>query len=206
MDFYEHGKRTQPKLCLRLHGGNFKQLQIELGESYPSVFLILGNDDPRFTEIEVLSGDTNGVWKYVSEKGKQLSMNSRFTATPMFPPLLFCSKIGNDTMCLASSTHGLDFPRRRLADYSYALEPGSTCHNPERSGIINCWSRPDQHHPPFPLSPLQHRLGLNMPGDGKTYDHVPLDTHAGSIAIRRFIENRQPRPQPARASPRILLC
>ena len=28
--------------------------------------------------------------------------------------------------------------------------------------------------------------------DGKTVDHVPLDLHIGSIAIRRFIETRQP--------------
>ncbi len=28
--------------------------------------------------------------------------------------------------------------------------------------------------------------------DGKKIDHVPLDVHVGSIAIRRFIENQQP--------------
>jgi Icc-related predicted phosphoesterase len=28
--------------------------------------------------------------------------------------------------------------------------------------------------------------------DGHTFEHVPLDVHIGSIAIRRFIEERQP--------------
>jgi Icc-related predicted phosphoesterase len=28
--------------------------------------------------------------------------------------------------------------------------------------------------------------------DGRTVDHVPLDVHVGSIAIRRFVEARQP--------------
>jgi Icc-related predicted phosphoesterase len=28
--------------------------------------------------------------------------------------------------------------------------------------------------------------------DGKCHEHVPLDVHVGSIAIRRFIEQRQP--------------
>jgi Icc-related predicted phosphoesterase len=28
--------------------------------------------------------------------------------------------------------------------------------------------------------------------DGKMVDHVPLDLHVGSIALRRFIEQRQP--------------
>jgi uncharacterized protein len=29
--------------------------------------------------------------------------------------------------------------------------------------------------------------------DGRTVDHAPVDVHVGSIAIRRFIEARQPR-------------
>jgi Icc-related predicted phosphoesterase len=28
--------------------------------------------------------------------------------------------------------------------------------------------------------------------DGMTVDHVPLDVHVGSVAVRRFIEERQP--------------
>ena len=28
--------------------------------------------------------------------------------------------------------------------------------------------------------------------DGKTYENVPLDVHVGSIAVKRFIEERQP--------------
>jgi len=28
--------------------------------------------------------------------------------------------------------------------------------------------------------------------DGKMYEHVPLDLHVGSIAVKRFIEDRQP--------------
>jgi hypothetical protein len=42
------------------------------------------------------------------------------------------------------------------------------------------------HAPPHD-TPLD-RAGL----DGVTVDHVPVDVHVGSIAIRRFIERRQP--------------
>jgi Icc-related predicted phosphoesterase len=42
------------------------------------------------------------------------------------------------------------------------------------------------HSPP-------HRTLLDRAAlDGKMVDHVPLDVHVGSIAIRRFIEARQP--------------
>ena len=42
------------------------------------------------------------------------------------------------------------------------------------------------HAPPYD-TPLD-RAAL----DGKHYDRVPLDVHVGSIAVRRFIEQRQP--------------
>ena len=42
------------------------------------------------------------------------------------------------------------------------------------------------HSPPY-------RTDLDRAAlDGKSVDHVPLDVHVGSIAIQRFIEERQP--------------
>jgi Icc-related predicted phosphoesterase len=43
------------------------------------------------------------------------------------------------------------------------------------------------HSPPYQTT--LDRAAL----DGKRVDHVPLDVHVGSVAIRRFIERRQPR-------------
>jgi hypothetical protein len=42
------------------------------------------------------------------------------------------------------------------------------------------------HTPPY--QSLLDRAGL----DGKMVDHVPLDVHVGSIAVQRFIEEKQP--------------
>jgi len=42
------------------------------------------------------------------------------------------------------------------------------------------------HSPPYQT--LLDRAGL----DGKMIDHVPMDLNVGSIAIKRFIEERQP--------------
>ena len=42
------------------------------------------------------------------------------------------------------------------------------------------------HGPPYRTS--LDRAAL----DGQMVDHVPLDVHVGSIAVRRFIEERQP--------------
>ena len=43
------------------------------------------------------------------------------------------------------------------------------------------------HAPPY--GGKLDRAGL----DGQKVDHVPLDVHVGSIALQRFIEERQPR-------------
>jgi Icc-related predicted phosphoesterase len=42
------------------------------------------------------------------------------------------------------------------------------------------------HTPPY--RSLLDRAAL----DGKTVDHVPLDVHVGSVAVRRFIRQHQP--------------
>jgi Icc-related predicted phosphoesterase len=43
----------------------------------------------------------------------------------------------------------------------------------------------------FHAPPYRTKLDVSS-GEGKMIDHVPVDIHLGSIAIRRFIEARQP--------------
>ena len=43
----------------------------------------------------------------------------------------------------------------------------------------------------FHTPPYETNLD-RVANDGKMVDHVPLDLHVGSIAVRRFIEQRQP--------------
>ena len=43
----------------------FEQLRDGLGEHFPQVFLILGNDDPRVEEKAMLKGEAAGLWTYV---------------------------------------------------------------------------------------------------------------------------------------------
>jgi Icc-related predicted phosphoesterase len=48
-------------------------------------------------------------------------------------------------------------------------------------------------HAVFVFHSPPHRTNLDRaPLDGKSVEHVPLDVHVGSIAIRRFIERTQP--------------
>ena len=44
---------------------SFTKLRDALDREYPSLFVILGNDDPRYEEPEILNAATNGLWTYM---------------------------------------------------------------------------------------------------------------------------------------------
>ena len=166
------------------------RLRGELGAQYPRVFVILGNDDPRINEEALLEGAAAGLLSYIHMKKECLDHWSVY-GYAMTPPSPFRLK---------------DWERYDVARY---VDPGSV--SPEegarsvqvdasevRYGTIAAdleqLAASDDlgnavalfHAPPY-------GTGLDRaPLDGKTIDHVPLDVHIGSIAIRRFIEERQP--------------
>jgi Icc-related predicted phosphoesterase len=169
---------------------NFLKLRRILKGAYPRVFLILGNDDPRAEEAAVAEAATQGLWDYVH--GRQVAFGE-FT--------VFGYANVNPTPFLLK-----DWERYDVSRY---VDPGAV--SPEEG--FRSVPRPEQetkfatikedlerlaagndlakaiflfHAPPY-----RTRLDLSVQG-GKTIDHVPLDRHLGSIAIRRFIEARQP--------------
>jgi len=46
----------------------FESLRARMGARYPSVFLILGNDDPRVEEAALVEGEAAGLWAYVNQR------------------------------------------------------------------------------------------------------------------------------------------
>ena len=160
-------------------------------ETRPRVFMILGNDDARFHEENLLLGQEEGIWEYVH--GRSVPFEEHAVHGYAFvPPTPFQLK---------------DWERY---DVSRFVDPG--CFSPEegrRSVAVDpAWVRFGTiqkdleaiaeegavgegiflfHSPPYRT--LLDRADL----DGQKVDHVPVDPHIGSIAIRRFIEKHQPR-------------
>lgn len=167
-----------------------ERVRPSLGTSYPTVFLILGNDDPRCEEPSFLKAAEKGIWQYIHGR------KAKFAGFDVYgyacvPPTPFLLK---------------DWERYDVSRY---VDPG--CVSPEegrRSVAVDPsevkWGTIAQdldalvkddslaraicliHTPPYD-TPLD-RAAL----DGKEHEHVPLDVHIGSIAVRRFIEQRQP--------------
>ncbi len=168
-----------------------ERLRQSLGQTYPSVFAILGNDDPRVEEAAMLEVGTRGLWRYAHDQRIEWGGYTVFGYSCV-PPTPFRLK---------------DWERYDVSRY---VDPG--CSSPEegwrsvpvsaseiRYGTIQqdldalAGDRPLEraimlfHSPPYG-TPLD-RAAL----DGRSVDFVPLDVHVGSIAIQRFIARRQPR-------------
>jgi Icc-related predicted phosphoesterase len=168
----------------------FTRIRDVLGKHYPDIFLILGNDDPRRCEEDFVDAAANGLWHYV-HKQKILLGDFAIYGLAYVPPTPFLLK---------------DWERYDVSRYvppgCVSPEEGSRTVPTQESEIKWATIKEDLaslvgedpldravlllHTPPCD-TPLD-RAAL----DGKIYEHVPLDVHVGSIAVKRFIEERQP--------------
>lgn len=167
---------------------NIKELIKNKIES--KIFIILGNDDPRIYENLLFEAEKKGYLSYVNFKSVEF-FNLFVVGYPYVPPTPFILK---------------DWERYDVSRY---VDPGSL--SPEggkRSFEINLneekyktisedlfdlskKSDPKKtiylfHSPPYQTN--LDRADL----DDKKFDHVQMDVHVGSIAIKRFIDRVNP--------------
>jgi Icc-related predicted phosphoesterase len=168
----------------------FRSLRDQLGEIYPRVFLILGNDDPRIEEEEIKNLAAQGLWEYLHER------KVRFGSYWIYgygyvPPTPFLLKDWErydvsryvDPGCV-SPEEGIRTVLIPIREIKYTsiekdLSKLAGDDNLDRAVFLI-------HSPPYQTK--LDRAAL----DGRMVDHAPLDVHVGSVAVRRFIEQRQP--------------
>jgi Icc-related predicted phosphoesterase len=168
----------------------FLDAKRRLGKRYPRVFLIPGNDDPRSEEPRLAAGHRDGAWELLH--GRRADWISR----PVYgyacvPPTPFRLKdwerydVGRfvDPGCISPEEgwRTVPIPEReaRLSTIADDLERLVGTDTLNEAVFLF-------HAPPYGSN--LDRAAL----DGKKVDLVPLDVHIGSLAIRRFIEARQP--------------
>jgi len=153
-------------------------------------FVILGNDDPKIYENQLLAAEKEGLIEYMHNRTAPFD-DLFVTGYSYIPPSPFRLK---------------DWERYDVSRY---VDPG--CVSPEEGSrsvevdiqneryhtiaedlkLLSKQSAPDKtiylfHAPP-------HNTNLDRADlDGKKIDHVALDVHIGSIAIQRFIKKKQP--------------
>jgi Icc-related predicted phosphoesterase len=187
--YYARDSEDHPDFVQDYLAPAFRRLRDALGESYPAVFLILGNDDPRVVEPAFMDS-IPGLWQYLHGR-KAAFRNFCFYGYACVPPTPFLLKDWERYDVSRYVDPGCISPEE--GQRTVPADPGDvkwgTIQNdlailvngdPLQRGIFL------MHTPPYD-TPLD-RAAL----DGKSYEHVPLDVHIGSIAVRRFIEQKQP--------------
>lgn len=169
---------------------HLRRLRAALRDEYPALFVVLGNDDAGIEEASVLDIAAAGLWEYVH--GRSASWAARvvygYGCVPPTPYLLkdwerYDVSRFVDVGCVAPEEGYRTVPisewEARNATIQGDLDRLAGSADLARS----IWLF---HAPPYQTAVDRAAL------DGKMVDHAPRDVHVGSIAIRRFIERRQP--------------
>ena len=153
-------------------------------------FVILGNDDPRRYEQIFQEADMQGIIDYIHQKTVAFQ-DIYVTGYSYVPPTPFQLKdwerydvsryvdVGSVSPEEGIRTVEVDSNTIRYATIAQDLENLSKNAPLEKTIFLF-------HSPPY--KSYLDRAAL----DGKSVDHAPLDVHIGSIAIKRFILNKQP--------------
>lgn len=168
----------------------FSKLKQSMKEKYPRIFLILGNDDGRSEEREIIDASEADLWEYMHNRKIEVGSYSIYGYS-YIPPSPFVLKDWErydvsrflDPGCTPpeEGMHSIEFSEHdeKYATIQNDLHALTNDDNLENAIFLF-------HSPP-------HNCKLDRAAlDGKMIDYVPLDIHIGSIAIRNLIEERQP--------------
>jgi Icc-related predicted phosphoesterase len=167
-----------------------QRLRGQLGPAYPRVLAILGNDDGSAAEPDCLALESAGLWTYL--QGRRLEVGGLdFYGYAYVPPTPFLLKDWERYDVSRYVDPGCVSPEEGAR--SVPVSDDEACYSTIAADLDRLAGEADLsrsiwlfHSPPYQTA--LDRAAL----DGKMVDHVPLDVHVGSIAIRRFLEERQP--------------
>jgi len=171
-------------------GPKLRALRADMRGAFPRVLLIMGNDDQRAAEPDLLEMERDGLLDYIHQKRVSLGSYEVY-GYACVPPTPFLLK---------------DWERYDVSRY---VDPG--CVSPEEGICTYPVSRQVRRYSTIKAdleqvagnraldralclfhAPAHDTLLDRAALDEVRVDGVSLDVHVGSIAVRRFIEERQP--------------
>lgn len=157
----------------------------------PRVFLVPGNDDPACEEPAFRAAERAGAWTWLHGR------HERWAGLDLYgygcvPPTPFRLKdwerydvsrhVDPGAVAPEEGLRTVPMPDHEIRHATIQGDLEALTADADLSRAICLF-----HAPPY-------RSALDRAAlDGRAVDGVPLDVHVGSIAIRRFIERRQPR-------------
>lgn len=167
-----------------------RALKQDLGPAYPAVPTILGNDDPGVYAEDLAAMEHEGLLVHAHLRRLELA------GVPVYgcawvPPTPFQLKDwerydvgrGIDPGCI-SPEEG-----RRTVD----VDPHTIRWSTIADDLATLAGADDLAAAVFLFHAPPYRTHLDRAGlDGRMVEHVPVDVHIGSVAVRRFLERRGP--------------
>lgn len=168
----------------------FAGLKKSLGDDYPRIFLILGNDDLRSEEARLEAGAEAGLWEYAHQRRLALDDFTVYGYS-FVPPTPFRLKDWERYDVSRYVDPGCTHPDEGM--HSVAVSSSELKYSTIDGDLRILTAGQDLSRGIFLIHTPPYRTNLDRAAlDGKMVDHVPLDLHVGSIAVKRFIEERQP--------------
>lgn len=167
-----------------------KGLKKKLKKDYPRIFLILGNDDGKLDEETVKKIEKDGIWEYVH--GRRVKFGDYWVYGYSYvPPSPFLLKDWErydvsryvDPGCISpeEGKRTVPVPEKEIKNSTIEKDLDALVSEEDLTKSVFLFHAP-------PDNTNLDRAGI----DGRMIDHVPLDVHVGSVAVRRFIEKYQP--------------
>lgn len=170
--------------------GQLEKLKTQMGTSYPKIYLILGNDDPRSEEALIMKGETQNLWVYVHNRRAELFGYSIY-GYACIPPSPFFLKDWERYDVSRYVDPGCVSPEDGL--HTVPVSRDEICYNTIQSDLNQLVKDTNLSRAIFLFHAPPYQTNLDIAAlHGIVYEDVPLDEHVGSIAIRRFIESRKP--------------
>lgn len=168
----------------------FGGLRKNLGAAAPRVFIILGNDDDRISEQNIIEGEELGLWSYAHERWGSLDSHP-VVGYAYVPPTPFLLKDWERYDVSRFTDAGCVSPER--GQRTVPTDTDEVRFGTIAADLVRLTEDRDLESTVFLFHSPPYRTDLDRAAlDGKSVDHAPLDLNVGSIAIQRFIEDRQP--------------
>ncbi len=165
-------------------------LRERLGASYPRVLAIFGNDDPRAEEPSLAELERRGLLEHAHRRRLDVA------GVPVYgyacvPPTPFMLKDWERYDVSRFVDPGCVSPEEGYR--SVAAPEGDTKWGTIAGDLEALAAGEDVSGAVFLFHAPPYRTALDRAAlDGRAVEHAPLDVHVGSIAIRHFVEARQP--------------
>jgi Icc-related predicted phosphoesterase len=168
---------------------SLRQLQQNLKTNYPSIFLILGNDDPRIDEKKFIEESAKGLF-YYSHQRKIPFKTYHIFGYSFVPPTPFQMKDWEKYDVSRYVDPGCTHPTEGFR----SIEPDENIvYATIQKDLDNLTQNEDISNAVFLFHSPPYKTYLDRAAlDGKMIDYVPMDVNVGSIAISRFINEKQP--------------